>query len=595
MDDTTRLPTESLFNEEALQAETNLPVETEKALRETVDQLGSILSRMAEAYFAIDPEGSLLRVNAAAAAKIFNRPEEDLRGKPLWKEYPSLTGGILQHRLQAALQTGQDQHFEAPFPRGGLWFEVHAFPGKGSLEIFLHEITERKELESAVRESYRDVVERQEELLRQLSTAAEALQKSTAEQRRLEGELRQREEQLQAALDRAPTEPGEPPPPAGSPAGGDPRLENELLSVILETCPAGIAVVSSLDLIIRYANPAFRLLIPDPERDPVGFTLDEILPHSEGSRRAREMLLQVLETGEPIRTSQYEQFSPGGAQRSYEIYLNLVEWERRRAVLAILWETTGLRKAQNQAEAEAARAQDYAARLEAANRELRSFAFIASHDLQEPLRKIQVFGDRLKAHNDGTLDEMSLVFLERMQNASGRMQEMITGLLAYSRVSTHNLPFKAIDLGQIAREVLSDLEVSVERANAQVHLGELPVIEADPIQMRQLLQNLIGNALKFQRPGIPARIEITSVSAGLGRVQIMVADNGIGFDPNRAALLFQPFSRLHGRLYEGTGMGLAICRKTVERHQGSITVESSPGQGTTFYVTLPVVQNFQSK
>jgi light-regulated signal transduction histidine kinase (bacteriophytochrome) len=219
---------------------------------------------------------------------------------------------------------------------------------------------------------------------------------------------------------------------------------------------------------------------------------------------------------------------------------------------------------------------------------LARFAFIASHDLQEPLRKIQAFGDLLKSHYSSRLDERGQDYIERMQGAAGRMQSMLKGLLDYSRVTIQGKPFAKIDLHQIAIEVLSDLEVRMAKTGAQVELGDLPEIEADPMQMRQLLQNLIGNAIKYHRPEVPPVVSVyTGSPVSPEFVQIVVQDNGIGFEMSCLDQLFKPFHRLHGKsAYEGSGMGLAICRKIVERHEGSITARSVPGEGSNFLVTL---------
>jgi len=240
------------------------------------------------------------------------------------------------------------------------------------------------------------------------------------------------------------------------------------------------------------------------------------------------------------------------------------------------------------------RAQDQlertAARLSQSNRELQDFASVASHDLQEPLRKIQAFGDRLKNKCEQQLTDDSRDYLERMLNAASRMQTLINDLLTFSRVTTKAQPFSRVDLNLIAREVLSDLEVRIEQAGGRVEVSTLPVIDADPLQMRQLLQNLIANALKFRKPDQPPVVQIFAASND-GVCKIFVADNGIGFDEKYLDRIFTVFQRLHGRgAYEGTGVGLAVCRRIVERHQGSITASTQPGQGATFIVTLPAIQ-----
>ena len=236
--------------------------------------------------------------------------------------------------------------------------------------------------------------------------------------------------------------------------------------------------------------------------------------------------------------------------------------------------------------------------LTRSNRELQDFAFVASHDLQEPLRKIQAFGDLLKQDYGSVLGDEGCDFIQRMQNASRRMDRLIKDLLAYSRVTTKAQPFAPVDLNQITQEALNDLETRIRQTGGQITVGALPTIEADALQMHQLLQNLIGNALKFHRSGVPPVITVEASDPPateddapvVSRMcEITVADNGIGFDEKYLDRIFTPFQRLHGKNeYEGTGMGLAICRKVVERHGGTITARSQPGEGTTFLISLPV-------
>jgi light-regulated signal transduction histidine kinase (bacteriophytochrome) len=234
--------------------------------------------------------------------------------------------------------------------------------------------------------------------------------------------------------------------------------------------------------------------------------------------------------------------------------------------------------------------------LERSNRELQEFASVASHDLQEPLRKIRAFGDRLAQRTEGALDDDSRADLERIQGAAARMQALIDDLLEYALVTTRARAFRPVDLGAVAAEVVEDLVERLERTGGRVEVGPLPIIEADPTQMRQLLQNLLGNGLKFQREGVPPLVRLSAGPAAgiVGRgesVALTVSDNGIGFEARHAERIFAPFERLHGRTaYEGTGIGLAICHKIVERHAGDIVASGRPGEGATFTVILPLRQ-----
>lgn len=247
--------------------------------------------------------------------------------------------------------------------------------------------------------------------------------------------------------------------------------------------------------------------------------------------------------------------------------------------------------------------QDFTGRLGRSNRELQDFAYVASHDLQEPLRKVAVFSDRLKIKFGSVLGEEGVDYVTRMQKATERMQNLITDLLSFSRVTSKSQPFVPVDLSEIVTGVLADLETRIEQVGGKVEVGSLRTIEAEPLQMRQLFQNLIGNALKFYRPEEKPVVRVESTILrdkvrwleidGTPRdmLRLTVKDNGIGFDEKYTEKIFQVFQRLHGReAYEGTGMGLAITRKIVEHHGGEITARSKPGEGTTFIVILPVKQ-----
>jgi signal transduction histidine kinase len=226
--------------------------------------------------------------------------------------------------------------------------------------------------------------------------------------------------------------------------------------------------------------------------------------------------------------------------------------------------------------------------LERSNRELQDFASVASHDLQEPLRKVRAFGDRLSAKYGPELTDQGRDYLARMQDAAARMQALINDLLTFSRVTTRAQPFVPVNLNDLVRDVVSDLEVRVQQTGATLQVELLPTIDADPLQMRQLFQNLLSNALKFQRADVAPVLRVYAEDCSEQEVQLCVQDNGIGFDEKYLDRIFTIFQRLHGRVeYEGTGVGLAVCRKIVERHGGTITARSAPGDGATFIVTLP--------
>ncbi|MFZ2444832.1 MAG: ATP-binding protein [Syntrophobacteraceae bacterium] len=235
----------------------------------------------------------------------------------------------------------------------------------------------------------------------------------------------------------------------------------------------------------------------------------------------------------------------------------------------------------------------YSVKLEQTNRELQDFAFVASHDLQEPIRKIQTFADRLQTRYHELLDERGRDYLERVGRSARRMQDLILDLLKYSRLSSEPEYFPPVDLRSSVEEAVSDLKVLREETWARIEIGALPTIEADPVQMRQLFQNLLSNALKYRGEKRPVIRIYTEPGRCEGFHQILVQDNGIGFDECYLDSIFKPFQRLHGRSvpYKGTGMGLAICRRIVERHGGGITARSKPDGGAVFIVSLPEKQS----
>ncbi|MCE9615862.1 MAG: HAMP domain-containing protein [Lentisphaerae bacterium] len=250
-----------------------------------------------------------------------------------------------------------------------------------------------------------------------------------------------------------------------------------------------------------------------------------------------------------------------------------------------------------------------AAELARSNRDLEEFANVASHDLQEPLRKITSFGDLLKSQAGPTLGVEARDYLERMLNAAIRMRRLIDDLLIYSRVSARSQPHVSVDLSRVVQGVLEDLETALARTQGRVEVGPLPVLEAEETQMRQLFQNLISNALKFRKadvaPVVTVRQEADDAvdvpgggeeAPGGGWCKLVVQDNGIGFDEKYRERIFGVFQRLHTQAaYEGSGIGLAVCRKIVQRHGGVIEAHGRVGEGATFIVRLPLRRRLQQK
>lgn len=238
----------------------------------------------------------------------------------------------------------------------------------------------------------------------------------------------------------------------------------------------------------------------------------------------------------------------------------------------------------------------YSKTLENKNRELELFASIAAHDLQEPLRKLIYFSDRLRANmriSDGgnvKLDDDSRMFVDKIESSARRMQTLLEDLLSFSRVNMSRSLIQPVDLNFILKNVLSDLEVAINKSHTQIKFDSLATVEADPLQMHQLFMNLISNAIKFHRSDSPPDIQVVAKRLP-NNLEIRISDNGIGIDRKYFDQIFGVFQRLHGKHeYPGNGMGLSICKRIVEKHHGDIQLESEIGKGTTFIVALPYTQ-----
>lgn len=228
------------------------------------------------------------------------------------------------------------------------------------------------------------------------------------------------------------------------------------------------------------------------------------------------------------------------------------------------------------------------ARAHAQKEQLELFASVAAHDLQEPLKKIVAFGDLLQTECAKSINQEGQDYLQRMRNAAKRMSELISDLLKFSKVTTMQNALDKVDLSSVISEVISDLELRIVESKAEIKVGTLPILYSSRVHWREVFQNLIGNAIKFRKKNIPPIIHIDSRELIEGDIEITIQDNGIGFDEKFAEKIFKPFERLHRRVdYEGSGVGLAICRRIISNHGGRITAKSEVGHGTIFIIKLP--------
>jgi PAS domain S-box-containing protein len=325
----------------------------------------------------------------------------------------------------------------------------------------------------------------------------------------------------------------------------------------------------------------------------MGFTAGEMLGHHiweftpEGERHLSEQSVKARIAGQlslaPFERSYTRR---DGTQLVLEIHTTMVRDAMGNAIglRSFMFDVTTRKRAE-------LALQGHAEELSRSNADLEQFAYVASHDLQEPLRKIQAFGERLQRKYGTALGTEGVDYLTRMESAAARMQALINDLLALSRVSRNDKPFVHVDLTSVMEEVAEDLEEGLQ--GGVIEYGALPVVHGDRMQLGMLLQNLVANGLKFRRPGIAPRVRVSGTAlpaqaSGFAMAELVVEDNGIGFEQKYGERIFQVFQRLHGKNeYAGTGIGLAICRKIAERHGGRIVAEGRPGEGARFTITLP--------
>ena len=348
-------------------------------------------------------------------------------------------------------------------------------------------------------------------------------------------------------------------------------------------------VFVALEGAIEEANGAYLDMLGYALDELTGVTYQQLTPPRWAKMEAEIVAQQIMSRG---YTDEYEKeyIRKDGSVFPVAVRAILVRDEAGAPVriMGIVRDITEQKEAKEALER-------HAHDLARSNEELEQFAYVASHDLQEPLRKIRAFGALLAEEKQENLDEEGRQYIDFMTDAAARMQTLVSDLLALSRVTTAAQPFEDLALDAVFDTVLSDLSVTLQEADGRVDVAAAPTVEADRTQMEQLFRNLIGNALKFRKPGVPPRVtvrmadEAEPLNAVPGPAHtIVVSDNGIGFEPAQGAKLFQPFKRLHARQhYEGAGIGLAICEKIVLRHHGRITASATPGEGATFTVTLP--------
>ena len=361
--------------------------------------------------------------------------------------------------------------------------------------------------------------------------------------------------------------------------------ERDLANALLDLADAIILVLDRQGRILRFSRGAEAM---------TGYGFAEVRQRSfdlfllpEEKARVQE-IFESLKQGEFPKSNENHWLTKTGEKRLLA-WKNTVLFEASGAVKCVVSVGTDITE-QRRLETER---RDIIERLKSSNQNLQNFASFAAHDLQAPLRRIGAFSKLLQKELGDSLQGDSQLYLGRMQNAVERMSQLIADLLLFARVTEQRAAWQTVNLTSIAHEVVADLEIPIQESRAQVKIGQLPQIEAEPTQMRQLLQNLITNALKFAKPDQVPLVVVEGELIENGRqLRFSVRDNGIGFEQKQAQRIFGIFQRLHGQQhYTGSGIGLAICQRIVEGHRGKISAHSAPLQGAELIVTLPVSQH----
>ena len=366
--------------------------------------------------------------------------------------------------------------------------------------------------------------------------------------------------------------------------------------VFIEKMTEG-AVTLNTDGMILYCNSQFATMVNHPISNVIGSNFQNF----------------VIESSKPVYAKIFEKcwdedckgelvLNAGGHETPVQISLTALELEDGVSLSMILTDLTTLKQTQQQLEENNRQLELANHALELSNHDLQQFASVASHDLQEPLRKIQMFSELLKDRGEGQLTEDSKKYLNKIKTSAGRMKTLIVDVLNYSKLSSNNNIFEKVDLNLIVRDLLDDLELLFQEKNAKITVDGLPVIDVNRGQIRQVFQNLISNAIKFSRVGSVPVINIyakrileksfDSPESPTGPYYLItIKDNGIGFENRYVNNIFVLFERLHSKdAFEGTGIGLAISKKIIEKHQGLITAQSVAGKGSEFQFILPISQ-----
>lgn len=516
------------------------------------NQATTILESITDAFFALDHEWRFTYLNRQAE-RLLQTTRASLIGKSIWEEFPQSIDLAFYQEYHKAVADQVSVTFEEVYPSLHTWFEVHAYPSKVGLSVYFQDITERKRSQEALqRENQRWQLFAEVSLkIRQSLQIEDILQTAVTEVQK----ILQADRVLIYRLW-----------PNGTGSG--------VAEAVLPGFPRVLGYhfpeeVFPEDYRERYRQGRIRNLVNVEDDEAIAPCLVEFVQQFWVKAKlvvpilAKEELWGLLIAHQCTGPRQWSQFETELLQQlANQIGIALTQAQ-------LLEQETRQRQ-----------------ELSRSNTELQQFAYVASHDLQEPLRMVTSYLQLLERRYKGKLDADADDFIGYAVDGAARMRRLINDLLTYSRIGTRGQPFELTPAAKLVDQAIANLKIAIEESEATVRYPELPNILVDPTQFVQLFQNLISNAIKF-RGDAPPVVQI-QVDQQENAWRFAVQDNGIGIDPQYAERIFVIFQRLHSRAeYAGTGIGLAVCKKIVERHGGRIWVQSQLGQGATFYFTIP--------
>ena len=524
----------------------------EEALIESEDRYRFLYEHNPSMYFTVDCEALILSVNQFGAEQLGFTVHELVGQSVLKVFYGEDRETAILNIKRCVNHLGQLFHWELrKIRRDGsmIWVKetaraVKGTDGKITVLIVCEDITELKELENILRETQDTLELKVQERTKELSKCNIRLESDIGEIKRIERALRESEEKFRALAENSPD------------------------------------VISRLDKELRYkyVNHGSNTLGLS-SKNLIGKKIEDITPLNGITKIWMESARKVLKTGE-IQEMEYEFPSIHGLKVFHSYMVPEYDDGEIESLLVVSHDVTQRKQLEEELKATVKE-------LRHSNEELRQFAYVASHDLQEPLRTITSFTQLIERRYKDKLDSDADEFIEYIVDAAKRMQTLINDLLNYSRVATKKKEIELIDIEEILNSALNNLNTAIYENDAEITYENLPKIMAEPGQMIQLFQNLIGNAIKFRKPEVPPKIHIKA-HKDKNEYIFSVEDNGIGMETQYAERIFTIFQRLHTKEeYEGTGIGLAISKRVVELHGGRIWVESEPGKGSTFYFTIP--------